>query len=73
MGRLAAAVFYKIAPMHIAAGACIAVELGLRVTDFLGRDLDWNSVEDLPIVVMGWPEIHGQLIDAMNSASTQTD
>ncbi|MCE2466327.1 MAG: inositol monophosphatase [Dehalococcoidia bacterium] len=72
MGRLAAAVFYKIAPVHIAAGACIATELGLRVTDSLGRDLDWNSTADLPIVVMGWPEVHGQLIDAMDSAPKRT-
>lgn len=69
MGRLAAAVFYKIAPMHIAAGACIAAELGLRVTDSHGRDLDWGSDEDLPIVVMGWPQVHLQLIDAMNPDS----
>ena len=67
MGRLAAAVFYKIAPVHIAAGACIAEELGLRVTDSLGRDLDWSSDEDLPMVVMGWPQVHGQLLDAMRS------
>ena len=67
MGRLAAAVFYKIAPMHIAAGACIAEELGLRVTDSLGRELDWNSDEDLPIVAMGWPAVHGQLLAAMSS------
>lgn len=67
MGRLAAAVFYKIAPMHIAAGACIAEELGLRVTDSLGHDLDWESDEDLPVVVMGWPEVHRQLLDAMSS------
>ncbi len=71
MGRLVAAVFYKIAPVHIAAGACIAVELGLQVTDSMGRELDWNSDEDLPIVVMGWPEVHGQLLGAMRS-SVQT-
>ena len=72
MGRLAAAVFYKIAPMHIAAGACIAAELGLRVTDSLGRNLDWNSDEDLPIVVIGWPQVHAQLLDAMRSSAQTT-
>ncbi len=68
MGRLAAAVFYKIAPVHIAAGACVAEELGLRVTGSRGQDLDWSSDEDLPIVVIGWPEVHGQLLDAMSSS-----
>ncbi len=71
MGRLAAAVFYKIGSMHIAAGACIAEELGLLVTDSLGQELDWGSNDDLPIVVIGWPEVHSQLITAMNS-STRT-
>lgn len=71
MGRLAAAVFYKIAPVHIAAGACIAEELGLRVTGAQGQGLDWGSEEDLPVVVIGWPEVHSQLIEAMTS-STRT-
>ena len=36
LGRLPAAVFYGIEPMHFAAGAMIASELGVLVTDELG-------------------------------------
>ena len=69
MGRMAAAVFYKIAPVHIAAGACIAMEMGLPVTDGQGQPLEWTSEEDLPLVIMGWPEVHSQLIEAIRSPS----
>jgi fructose-1,6-bisphosphatase/inositol monophosphatase family enzyme len=65
MGRMAAVVFYKIAPVHIAAGACIAMEMGLPVTDGQGQPLDWATEEDLPMVVMGWPDVHSQLIKAL--------
>ncbi len=72
MGRLAAAVFYKINPVHIAAGACIASEHGLRVTDSQGRELDWSTDGDLPVVVIGWPDVHSQLIDAMTPPTRRT-
>ena len=68
LGRLSAAVFYKIAPVHIAAGACIAMELGLPATDAQGQSLDWTVEGDLPVVVMGWPEVHGRIIEAMGAS-----
>ena len=67
LGRLAAGVYYRIGPMHLAAGAIIAQELGLPVTDATGESIDWGSDDDLPVVVVGWPEVHAQLIKAMKS------
>ena len=66
LGRLAAAVFYKITPVHLAAGALIATELGVVVTDALGTPLDWSQDGEFPVVVIGWPEVHDQLIKAMS-------
>ena len=65
-GRLAASVFYGVeAPVHVAAGACIARELGIESTDDRGKSIDWSSDAAIPVVVFGWPEPHGQIIDAM--------
>ncbi len=66
LGRLAAAVFYKITPVHLAAGALIATELGVVVTDALGTPLDWSQDGEFPVVVIGWPEVHDQIIGAMS-------
>ena len=66
LGRLAAAVFYKITPVHLAAGALIATELGIAATDASGDPLDWSQDGEFPVVVIGWPEIHGQIIKAMS-------
>ncbi|MBN4064678.1 hypothetical protein JYU04_02970 [Dehalococcoides mccartyi] len=65
LGRLPAAVFYGIEPMHFAAGAMIASELGVLVTDDRGNPIDWSKDDELPVVVFGWPEIHAQLMDVM--------
>jgi myo-inositol-1(or 4)-monophosphatase len=65
LGRLPAAVFYGIEPMHFAAGAMIASELGVLTTDEKGEPIDWSKDDELPVVVIGWPEIHGQLLGAM--------
>jgi myo-inositol-1(or 4)-monophosphatase len=65
LGRLPAGVFYGIEPMHFAAGAMIASELGVRVTDEHGDPIDWSKDDELSVVVIGWPEIHSQLIAAM--------
>jgi len=65
LGRLPAAVFYGIEPMHFAAGALIASELGVLVTDDTGEPIDWSKDEELPAVVIGWPEIHRQLLAVM--------
>lgn len=66
LGRLAAAVFYRITPVHLAAGALIATELGILVTDTSGAPLDWSRDGEFPVVVIGWPEVHGQIINAMS-------
>lgn len=65
LGRLPAAVFYGIEPVHFAAGAMIAGELGVPVTDDRGEAIDWSKNDELAVVVIGWPEVHGQLIKAM--------
>jgi myo-inositol-1(or 4)-monophosphatase len=65
LGRLPAAVFYGIEPMHFAAGAMIASEIGVLVTDELGAPIDWSKDDELSVVVIGWPVIHEQLLDAM--------
>ena len=65
LGRLPAAVFYGIEPVHLAAGAMIASELGVLVTDGAGDPIDWSKDDELAVVVVGWPGIHQQLIKAM--------
>lgn len=65
LGRLPAAVFYGIEPMHFAAGAMIADELGVLVTDDHGEAIDWSKDDELAVVVIGWPGIHAQLLDVM--------
>ena len=65
LGRLTAGVFYGIEPMHFAAGAMIASELGIRVTDELGAPIDWSKDDEISVVVIGWPVIHEQLLAAM--------
>ncbi len=66
LGRLPAVVFYGIEPVHFAAGAMIASELGVSVTDEKGNEIDWSKDEELDVVVFGWQEIHAQLIDVMS-------
>ena len=65
-GRMAAVVFYKIEPMHVAAGALAATLLGANATDGEGNEIDWSRDDELPMVVVGWPHIHDQLIEAIN-------
>ncbi len=40
-------------------------ELGLRVTDVHGEPIDWSQDGDLPSLVIGWPEHHAALIEAI--------
>ena len=65
LGRLPAAVFYGIEPVHLAGGALIAEELGICVTDDSGQVINWSKDDELPVVVIGWPNIHDQLIKVM--------
>jgi myo-inositol-1(or 4)-monophosphatase len=68
LGRLPAAVFYGIEPVHLAAGAMIAGELGVLVTAGDGGAIDWSRDDELAVVVAGWPGVHEQLIDVMAAA-----
>ena len=65
-GRMAAVVFYGIEPMHFAAGCLAALMLGARATDGSGDEIDWSRNDELPMVVVGWPRVHGQLIEAIS-------
>ncbi len=65
LGRLHAVVFYRVASVHVAAGAAVAQEVGIRVTDGAGRPLDWTREDDFELVVAGWPEPHAALLEAM--------
>jgi myo-inositol-1(or 4)-monophosphatase len=67
-GRLAALVVFRVAPVHVAAGALLAEEVGLRVSDVRGEPIDWSQDGDLPSLVMGWPEHHAALIEAITRA-----
>lgn len=65
-GRMSSVVFYRIEPMHLAAGALAATLLGAKATDGHGEDIDWSRDDELPIAVIGWPRIHEQLIEAIS-------
>ena len=65
LGRLAAMVVYGVTPVHVAAGCAIALELGLKVTDGAGAPIDWSGDEEREVVVVAWPEVHTELIEAM--------
>ena len=67
-GRMSAVVFYRIDPMHVAAGALAAMLLGGRATDGNGNAIDWSRDDELPMVVVGWPRVHGQLIKAIGQS-----
>ena len=65
LGRLAAMVVYGVTPVHMAAGCAVALQLGLKVTDGAGVPVAWSGDEEREVVVVAWPEIHAELIDAM--------
>ena len=67
-GRMSAVVFYRIDPMHVAAGALAAMLLGGRATDCNGDAIDWSRDDELPMVVVGWPRVHDQLIEAIGQS-----
>ncbi len=65
LGRLAAMVVYGVTPVHVAAGCAVALELGLKVTDGAGAPIDWSGDEGREAVVIAWPEVDGELVEAM--------
>ena len=68
-GRMSAVVFYRIEPMHVAAGSLAAMMLGAKATDGEGEPIDWSLDDELPMVVVGWPHVHEPLIGAINCVS----
>ena len=68
-GRMSAVVFYRIEPMHVAAGALAAMMLGAMATDGNGEPIDWARDDELPMVVVGWPRVHGRLIDEIKKSN----
>ena len=68
-GRMSAVVFYRIEPMHLAAGSLAAMMLGAKATDSTGEPIDWSRDDELPMAVVGWPRVHDQLIEAINETS----
>jgi myo-inositol-1(or 4)-monophosphatase len=66
LGRLAGGVFYNISPVHLAAGCIIAKELGIMFTDNLGEPIRWDQNRAIPVVVVGWPEVHKQIMEIIN-------
>ncbi|MBA31313.1 MAG: hypothetical protein CL748_02130 [Chloroflexi bacterium] len=65
LGRIPGGVFYGIDTVHFAAGAKIVESLGIRVTDKQGNNINWTKKEKLDCVVVGWPNIHQELINLM--------
>ncbi len=66
-GRMPGVVFYRIEPMHVAAGCLAATLLGARVTDGEGNAIDWSRDDELSMVVVGWPRVHEQLMRVMKA------
>ncbi|MBI21193.1 MAG: hypothetical protein CL780_02975 [Chloroflexi bacterium] len=65
-GRLGGGVFYGIDSVHLAAGALIAQELGMCVSDEENNIIDWKNNHEKPIVIIGWPQIHKEILERIN-------
>ena len=65
LGRMHGVVFHRITPVHLAASAIIAEELGIRVTGPSGQTLDWSNDEGFDRVVFAWPRTHNSLLEAI--------
>ncbi len=65
-GGMSGVVFYVIDSVHLAAGALIAQELGVIVSDERGDPLDWRSEEAFPVAAVAWPSVHADLIGAIS-------
>jgi len=54
LGRLGAGIFPDMGKVHVAAGAAVARELGLKVTDAAGKEIDWSGNSRIPLLVIAW-------------------
>ena len=64
LGRLHGAVFKEVS-VHTAASVVIARELGVRVTDEAGNEVEWGSHTPSGSLVVAWPLAHKTLLDAV--------
>jgi myo-inositol-1(or 4)-monophosphatase len=65
LGRMHGVVFHRITPVHLAASAAVAGELGIRVTGPSGEELDWADDEGFDRVIFAWPRTHSALLQAI--------
>jgi myo-inositol-1(or 4)-monophosphatase len=66
LGRLSGGVFPYTGKVHAAAGAVVAQELGLKVSDSMGKEIDWSSNDFIPLLVIAVPSLHLQLLKLIN-------
>ncbi|MFP6593406.1 MAG: hypothetical protein VB860_00300 [Dehalococcoidia bacterium] len=60
-----AVVVYDVGTVHLAAGLAIAQELGLKVTDGGGGELDWGTKDPWPVMIAAWADAHDGLLELM--------
>lgn len=68
LGRIGVGVFPCGDPEHNAAGAAVALQLGLAVTDIDGNAIDWRSAV-MPTLVIGRPSVHDDLLNTIRRAN----
>ena len=61
-GHLGGQLFFNAGVEHIAAGAAVCQQLGLKVTDTLGRNIVWEVNKTYETVLISWPQYYDQLI-----------
>jgi myo-inositol-1(or 4)-monophosphatase len=71
-GRMSAVVLYSRSParassVHLDAGVMVAEQLGVIVTDIQGKRIDGTSTVAPSAFVIGWPDVHAELLQAMNA------
>ncbi|MBR62350.1 MAG: hypothetical protein CL904_06865 [Dehalococcoidia bacterium] len=62
-GHLGAQIFFNAGVEHIAAGVAVCQQLGLKVTDASGSDIDWKVNQTYDCVLISWPQYHDKITD----------
>ena len=57
--------------VHTAAAAVIARELGIRVTDEAGKNVNWTPDTSSSALVVAWPRTHATLLSRLTLESSQ--
>ena len=70
-GHLGAQLFFNAGVEHIAAGAAVCQQLGLKITDASGSDIDWRVNQTYDCVLISWPQYHDELTDLLSKDSFQ--